>query len=72
MNNDILKGQWTQFKGKVRERWAELSANDVDEINGNFEQLVGKVQQRYGMAKEQAMREVNSWLETANRNTDRK
>lgn len=71
MNTDILKGQWKEFKGKLRERWGELTDNDVEEINGNQEQLVGKLQQRYGMARERATTEVNSWLEMVNDEMDR-
>jgi uncharacterized protein YjbJ (UPF0337 family) len=71
VNTDILKGQWKEFKGKLREQWADLTDNDVEEINGNREQLIGKLQQRYGMAKERATTEVNSWLETVNQNMDR-
>lgn len=62
MNNDTLKGQWMQVKGKVRERWGKLTNDDLDQIQGQAEQLVGKVQERYGIAKDQAKREVDDWL----------
>lgn len=71
MNNDVLTGKWTEFKGKLRERWAELTANDIEEINGNREQLLGKLQQRYGIAKEKALKDVNAWLESLNKELDR-
>jgi uncharacterized protein YjbJ (UPF0337 family) len=71
MNNDILKGKWNEFKGNVRERWAELTDNDVEEINGNMEQLIGKLQQRYGMAKDRASKEANSWMESLNKSVAR-
>jgi uncharacterized protein YjbJ (UPF0337 family) len=63
MNEDTLKGQWHQLKGKVRERWGKLTDDDVDQIGGKTEQLVGKVQERYGVAKDHAKREVDSWME---------
>src|SRR5262249_34804842 len=62
MNNDTLKGQWMQVKGKVRERWGKLTNDDLDQIQGQAEQLVGKVQERYGIARDQAKREVDAWL----------
>ena len=64
MNEDTLKGQWTQLKGKVREQWGKLTNDDVDQIEGQSEQLVGKVQERYGIAKDEARRQVDSWLNT--------
>jgi uncharacterized protein YjbJ (UPF0337 family) len=62
MNEDMLKGQWTQIKGKVREQWGKLTSDDLDQIEGRAEQLVGKIQERYGMAREDARREFDSWL----------
>lgn len=62
MNEDTLKGQWLQVKGRVRERWGKLTNDDLDQIQGGAEQLVGKVQERYGMAKDEAKREVDAWL----------
>jgi len=64
MNDDTLKGQWKQLKGSVREQWGKLTNDDVDQIEGQSEQLVGKVQERYGIAKDEARRQVDSWLKT--------
>jgi uncharacterized protein YjbJ (UPF0337 family) len=61
MNEDTLKGQWTQLKGAVREQWGKLSNDDVDQIQGKSEQLVGKIQERYGIAREEAKKQVESW-----------
>ncbi len=61
MNQDMLKGQWTQLKGRVRENWGKLTDNDLEQIQGRAEQLVGKIQERYGVAREEAQRQVNSW-----------
>ena len=61
MNEDTLKGQWTQLKGAVREQWGKLTNDDVDEIQGKTEQLVGKIQERYGVARDEARRQVDSW-----------
>lgn len=63
MNEDTLKGQWTQLKGKVREQWGKLTNDDIDQIQGQGEQLVGRIQERYGVAKEDASRQVNDWLD---------
>ena len=61
MNEDILKGQWTQLKGAVREQWGKLTNDDLDQIQGKGEQLVGKIQQRYGIARDEAQKQVDSW-----------
>jgi uncharacterized protein YjbJ (UPF0337 family) len=62
MNEDTLKGQWTQLRGKVREQWGKLTSDDLDEIQGQSEQLVGKIQERYGVARDDAKRQVDDWF----------
>jgi uncharacterized protein YjbJ (UPF0337 family) len=64
MNEDTLKGQWTQIKGRVREQWGKLTDDDITRIEGKSEQLVGRLQERYGWAKEDAQREVDDWMRT--------
>jgi uncharacterized protein YjbJ (UPF0337 family) len=61
MNEDTLKGQWNQFKGKVKEQWGKLTDDDLDVIAGKRDQLVGRLQERQGLAKEQAEKEVADW-----------
>jgi uncharacterized protein YjbJ (UPF0337 family) len=61
MNEDTLKGQWTQLKGTLREQWGKLTDDDIDEIQGRSEQLIGKIQQRYGVAREEAQTQVDAW-----------
>jgi uncharacterized protein YjbJ (UPF0337 family) len=61
MNQDTLKGQWTQLKGQVREQWGKLTNDDVDQIQGRSEQLVGKIQQRYGVARDEAQKQLDTW-----------
>jgi uncharacterized protein YjbJ (UPF0337 family) len=62
MNRDILKGQWTQLKGKIREQWGKLTDDEIDQMQGNSEQLIGKLQERYGRTREQAEQELDRWL----------
>jgi uncharacterized protein YjbJ (UPF0337 family) len=61
MNQDTLKGQWTQLKGQVREQWGKLTNDDLDQIQGRAEQLVGKIQERYGVARDEAQKQVDAW-----------
>lgn len=63
MNEDTLKGQWHQLKGKVREEWGKLTDDDIDEIEGRREQLVGKIQKRYGVERDEARRQVSHWMQ---------
>jgi uncharacterized protein YjbJ (UPF0337 family) len=61
MNWDQLKGDWTQFKGKIREQWGKLTDDDLGQVEGKKDQLVGLIQSRYGVAKEEAERQFDEW-----------
>jgi uncharacterized protein YjbJ (UPF0337 family) len=64
MNWDRIEGNWKQFTGKVQQRWAELTDDDLQKVQGKRTELVGRIQERYGYAKDQAEREVDDWLRT--------
>jgi uncharacterized protein YjbJ (UPF0337 family) len=61
MNWDQIQGGWTQFSGKVKEKWGQLTDDDRTAIEGKRDQLSGKLQQRYGYEKERAEREIDDF-----------
>jgi uncharacterized protein YjbJ (UPF0337 family) len=65
MNWDRISGKWTDFKGKVRERWAKLTDDDLARIQGKRDQLLGVLQERYGWVREQAERQIKDFESTA-------
>ncbi len=71
MNEDIVKGQWKQVRGRSKEWWGKLTNDDLDQIDGNRDQLIGKLQERYGYTKDKAAREVNDRLKELNRAVDK-
>jgi uncharacterized protein YjbJ (UPF0337 family) len=66
MNWDRIEGNWKQFKGKARQKWAELTDDDMDKVRGKKDELVGKLQERKGIERDKAEREVNEWAESLN------
>ncbi|WP_313655999.1 CsbD family protein [Pantoea sp.] len=61
MNEDRIGGNWKQFKGKVKEKWGDLTDDDMTSVEGKRDQLVGKIQERYGYEKDRAEKEVKDW-----------
>jgi uncharacterized protein YjbJ (UPF0337 family) len=61
MNWDQVSGNWKQMKGKLQEKWGELTDDDFARIDGKREQLVGLVQERYGVQKDLAEKQVKEW-----------
>ena len=64
MNDDVIAGNWKQFKGKVQEKWGQLTDDELDEVAGRRDQLIGKLQERYGYERDRAEREVDELSRT--------
>ena len=62
MNTDELQGKWKQMKGSIKERWGKLTDDDVTMIDGQSDQLIGRIQERYGIAKAEAQKQVDEWM----------
>ena len=65
MNWDRVEGNWTEFKGKAQQKWGKLTNDDLEVVKGKRTELSGRIQQRYGYAKDQAEREIDTWLPRA-------
>ena len=59
-----IEGNWKQAKGKIKEKWGDLTDDDLDKIAGRRDQLEGKIQERYGLAKDQVKRDVDTWADS--------
>ena len=64
MNWDRVEGDWKTFKGRVKEKWGNLTDDDLEKAAGNRDQLEGIIQKRYGIAKDQATKDLNAWLDS--------
>jgi uncharacterized protein YjbJ (UPF0337 family) len=64
VNQDQLKGKWTQVKGKAKEKWGKLTNDDLDVIDGQVDQLAGKLQERYGYERDRAKKEAEEFCST--------
>jgi uncharacterized protein YjbJ (UPF0337 family) len=62
MNRDILKGQWKQLQGRIRQRWGRFTEDDLALIAGDRDVLMGKIQEYYGRSREQAEYDLEDWL----------
>jgi uncharacterized protein YjbJ (UPF0337 family) len=66
MNWDQVEGKWKQSKGKFREKWGKLTDDDLTVISGKRDQLVGRLQERYGIAREEAERQADAFVQGMN------
>lgn len=61
MNKDLLETNWVQVREVIREKFGNLSEEDIRQINGRYDQLVAKLQQKYGYTREEAEERIRSW-----------
>jgi uncharacterized protein YjbJ (UPF0337 family) len=52
INQQILEGNWNEIKGKLRQKWGQLTDDDFQQIRGDAEQLIGVIQRKTGEARE--------------------
>lgn len=64
MNWDTMKGDWKQFTGKIREKWGELTDDELDQVKGRRDQFEGLLQKKFGIAKEEAKRQIDDFEKT--------
>ena len=63
MNKNILEGNWKQLRGTIREKWGELTDDELDQIAGKRDKLAGILQERYGYTQLEAERQIDEFLE---------
>ena len=59
MNTLELKGKWNIVKGKLKQRWARLTEDDLQYAEGKEDELVGRIQQRTGETREKVQKEID-------------
>ncbi|MHB8972870.1 MAG: CsbD family protein [Pirellulaceae bacterium] len=48
----VLERNWNEIKGKLRQRWGQLTDDDLPQIRGDAEQIIGVIQRKTGEARE--------------------
>ncbi len=46
-------GHWKTIVGAVKEKYGQITDNELTQLNGNVDQLIGLVQRKSGQAREQ-------------------
>ncbi|MGA7026120.1 MAG: CsbD family protein [Pseudolabrys sp.] len=64
MDWNRVEGNWKQFKGQIKEKWGNLTDDDLDRVAGQRDQLEGVIQERYGIAKDQVRKDIDTRLDT--------
>jgi uncharacterized protein YjbJ (UPF0337 family) len=58
MNTLKIKGTWNETKGKLKQKYGELTDNDLAFAEGKEDELVGRLQKRLGKTKDEIVKEI--------------
>ncbi len=56
---DKVKGNWNQLKGKVKQKYGDLTDDDLTYVEGKEDELLGRIQEKTGESKEAIQRYIN-------------
>jgi uncharacterized protein YjbJ (UPF0337 family) len=60
MTNLQLRGNWNEIKGKLKQKYGQLTDDDLEFAEGKDEELLGRLQQKVGKTKEELRKEIES------------
>lgn len=55
------KGNWNELKGKFKQKYADLTDDDLLYEEGKEDELLGKIQKKLGKTRQEVENEVDSW-----------
>ena len=61
MNTLEIKGDWNITKGKLKQKWAKLTDDDLQYSQGKSDELFGRIQKRTGESREAVEKAVKEF-----------
>ncbi|MGI0106582.1 CsbD family protein [Salinimicrobium sp. WS361] len=61
MNDDQIEGKWKQIKGQFKQKYGDLTDDDVTYHEGRFDEMLGRLQEKTGRSKEELKKEIDRW-----------
>lgn len=62
MNWDIVEGKWAQLKGAVKEKWGDLTDDELTQVEGKKDKIAGILQEKYGLTKDEADKHLDDFF----------
>ncbi len=59
MNKTEIKGNWNELKGKLKQKFAFLTDNDLMSKEGKEDELYGRLQKKLGKTKEELQKIID-------------
>ena len=62
-SSDVVETGWNQLRLQAKQRWPELTDDDLDTVAGSRDELAVLLQKHYGLSHDEAQREIGAWLQ---------
>ena len=59
MNEFTIKGNWNEIKGKLKQKYGQLTDDDLVFAHGKEDELLGRLQKKLGRTKEQIRDDIS-------------
>lgn len=60
MNDLQIKGNWNEMKGQLKQKYSNLTDDDLSFAEGKEDELLGRLQKKLGKAKQELINEINN------------
>ncbi|TRX60528.1 CsbD family protein [Fulvivirga sp. M361] len=60
MSNLQIKGNWNEVKGKLKQKYGDLTDDDLTYAEGKSDELLGRLQKKTGKTKEELKSEIEN------------
>jgi uncharacterized protein YjbJ (UPF0337 family) len=66
MNTLEIKGDWNITKGKLKQKWAKLTDDDLQYVDGKSDELFGRIQKSTGETRETIEKAIKEFSSSGN------
>ncbi len=53
MNTTLIKGNWNELKGKLKQKFGDLTDDDLIYSEGREDEMLGRLQKKLGKSKDE-------------------
>lgn len=71
LTREEIQGSWTQLKGQIRERWGQITDDELQQVHGDAEQFLGFLQKKTGQSRQELEKFVRHAMDNGQQALDR-
>jgi uncharacterized protein YjbJ (UPF0337 family) len=61
MNKLTVEGNWNEIKGKLKQKYGELTDDDLTFAKGKEDEMYGRLQKKLGKTKSEIRKEIENF-----------